>query len=278
MLKMFIMKKTTPTPDIASPTNAKFKAWKTLLTSQGIKKNSLFLMGGEKITSELQSSAGKNRAAEVESWLVSSENAEHDMATLKGIPRREIFVLEKALFSELNEMNTQGPLAVVKRPDLQKIDLSQPPQGLELILSLQDPSNLGAALRVAEAFHAQKVILLQECAEPFLPKCSRSSSGSNLRVSLYQGPSLKTLESHLEWVTSQWVALDLKGQLLPQFEWPQNARLLLGVEGPGLSPRLKESPHLKKVRIPIRESVDSLNAVSALSIACYSYGVQFSNP
>lgn len=243
------MKNTRSEPDISSSSNAKFKLWKSLLTSQGVRKNGLALVAGEKIIQELPSDI-------VETWLFQASDSR---------PKQPGYSLSAELFHELNEAQAPGPLAVVRRPTLKKASLNQAPQGLELLLALQDPSNLGAALRVAEAFSAKKVILLKECTEPFLPKTSRASSGSNFRVPIELGPSLKDLE-----IKGPVIALDLTGEPIQNFSWPKAVRLFVGIEGPGVPKNFDAH----KVKIEMSKNIDSLNVVSALSIACFSYQTQ----
>jgi len=254
------MKSSTPA-DISSSTNAKFKAWKALLSSQGIRKSGLFIASGEKILRELSGTSLK-----IESWLVRLSDADK----VDGLDRRQKFVLNNDLFDELNELGVPGPLAIVARPELPEAKLDKAPKGLEILLALQDPSNLGAALRVAEAFKASSVVLLKECCEPFLPKVSRTASASNFRVPLLKGPSLKDLTADAA-LAGPVVVLDMDGQDMAKFEWPKNVRLFLGVEGPGVPAELKSNKKFLQTRININSKVDSLNAVSALSIACYAY-------
>ncbi|MEK6554648.1 MAG: TrmH family RNA methyltransferase [Bdellovibrionota bacterium] len=250
--------------DISSSTNAKFKTWKALLSSQGIRKGGLFIVSGEKILAELTKTELK-----IESWLIRKSDAEKDFWVLPAdLDRRMKFILTNELFDELNELNVPGPLAVVSRPEHDEADLSKPPKGLEIILALQDPSNLGASLRVAEAFNASKVILLKECAEPFLPKTSRTASGSNFRVNIQKGPSIKDLRPVL---AGPVVVLDMDGQDIAKLNWPKDVRLFLGVEGPGVPAELKSQRDFIQAKININSAVDSLNAMSALSIACFSY-------
>ena len=125
-----------------------------------------------------------------------------------------------------------------------------------------DPLNLGAILRSAEAFGASRVILLEEAANPFLPKAIKASAGSSLRIAMEKGPSLGAL-------SGEFIALDLEGTSLPDFRWPANPRLLVGEEGPGLR-GLSSAVCLQKISIPVH-GVESLNAGVATSIALYSF-------
>lgn len=237
-----------------------------MLSSAGIKKEGLCLVSGEKIIKELLSSSA------IDCLLLNSKASDPNEITSKK-QKLTSFYLANDLFNEINESNSPGPIAVVKRPSINQWGPERRSNGLEIILALQDPNNLGAALRVAEAFSVSKVILLKECCEPFLPKANRSASGSNFRIPIQQGPSLKDFNQTIidRPDSSPLIALDVDGEDISQFQWPKNCRLFLGVEGPGIPAEFKKNKNIKKIKIKIAESVDSLNAVSALSIASYSY-------
>jgi TrmH family RNA methyltransferase len=95
----------------------------------------------------------------------------------------------------------------------------------------------------------------------------KASSGSVLRMNFLKAPSLKNLP-----VLKNIWALDGHGKPLPQFKWPKDLFLLVGEEGPGLAQADLEFK-IPTLSIPT-ESVESLNAVVATSIALYSYKLQ----
>lgn len=255
---------------LTSDTNERFKSWKTLLTSGGIRKSGAALVSGEKIIRELL-----EQDYPIQGVLVEESRVDDFKEKMQAEDRRasyadtHFYAVKKSLFNELNENNTPGPIAIIERPKLKLADLSKKPAGLEIILCLQDPNNLGAALRVAEAFESSKVILLKECAEPYLPKALRAASGSTFRMKLEQGPSIKDLIDEID--ATSLVTLDLDGKDIRKHQFAKNCRLLLGVEGPGIPEELRDLPKVTKLLIPIADGMDSLNAVSALSIACYAY-------
>ena len=115
----------------------------------------------------------------------------------------------------------------------------------------------------------RRVVLLEESAHPCHPKSMRAASGTVFEVTLVQGPSIRRLPEPATWVT-----LDAQGENLPTFQWPEDIRILVGEEGPGLPPVAS----VKRLAIPMAESVESLNAVVAASVALYAYRVQYPLP
>lgn len=239
---------------ITSSANAQFKTWKSLLSSKGIKKEGLFLLSGEKLIREF---ARDSRLA-VKAELV---RAGHE-----SITQAPAFELSADLFRELDELGTGHSILVAEAPEIPAWNPDSRAQGLEVFCPLGDPQNVGAVLRSAEAFGVSKVILLQEAANPFLPKAIKASGGSSLRVKIEKGPALAEL-------SGSFYALELEGRALTKHQWSENSRLLIGEEGPGLA-GLSQKARIDALSIPT-EGVESLNVGVAAGIALFHYRAQF---
>ncbi len=252
------------TKKIASRDNDNFKRWKSLLENRGIKKHQQFLASGEKIVQELALKNSQN-SEWISEWIICEGfDAPSDF-------RGKSYTLTRELFKELDTFGTSYPLLAgscpaIKSWSYESITTEAPPSaGLRLVCPLGDPANLGAVIRSAAALGCHSVILTKEAANPFLPKSIRSSAGSVFSCPLFHGPSLnEILDSYKE--SPHFIALDMQGDNISEFRWPTPAFLVMGEEGPGLPPH-----QLKKVTIPIKATVESLNAVIATSIALYSY-------
>ncbi|NQZ00001.1 MAG: TrmH family RNA methyltransferase [Bdellovibrionales bacterium] len=242
---------------IESAQNANFKRWRSLLDSKGVKKEGQALVSGEKVVNEL-SKSHKDSVIEV---LLSSCLHIGYHTTFKAS------FLEHQLYQELDIFGTGSPLLVLKTPQIEDWKPELDVNGLELLLPFGDPSNLGAALRNAAAFSVSKVVLLKEASHAFLPKVSRAASGMNWQTPLCNGPSIRELGA-----TSGLIAFDLEGEDLVEFKWPENSRLLIGDEGPGVPDSIEPA---FRVKIPMSKRVESLNAVAASSIALFHYRSQF---
>jgi len=239
--------------EITSKHNAKYKLWLSLLESKGIRKEGLCLVSGEKVIGEL---LREDSERIVEFILPPKGNSPHSTMPATRLPGE--------LFNELDVIGTKSPLAVVQRAELPKWK-SGSPLGLQLILALSDPNNLGALLRSSEAFQVQNIILTKECCSPFLPKAIRASAGSVFRLPLAAGPSIKEL------TVERGYGLHMDGKNIYELAWPKDMYLVLGEEGQGLP----ENLNLTRVKIPMAKSIDSLNAMAAASIALFSYRQRF---
>jgi TrmH family RNA methyltransferase len=221
-----------------------------------VRKHGEFLLAGRKLVPEFLRDSRLQLKA-----VVVTEDMQHGF----GSPQIPLLVLSSALFKELDQYGTHHPLLWGVVPTLPVVDLNAPPNGLELVLALANPLNLGAALRSAEAFAVERVILLSECAQPFLGKVLRSSSGSALRLPLARGPSVNSVPTFIK--PNFW-ALDMHGHDIGDYEFARDFRLLIGEEGLGVP---SDFPGDQRLAIPIKSGMDSLNAVAAASIALYAY-------
>ncbi|HEU0118142.1 MAG TPA: RNA methyltransferase [Alphaproteobacteria bacterium] len=231
---------------IDSKANAHFKRAESLTTSKGLKKEGLFLLSGEKLVREFLKSPDLDLIAEI--------------VPPKGKPvsrAKDVFQFASALFDEVDVLGTGSNILVLKQPKMEAIkDIdAHKPRGIEAVIPVGDPGNLGALLRSCEAFGVPRVILTQEAAHPFLPKSVKASAGSVLRLPILRGPALKEFPDNC-------IALDAKGEPLKKFKWPQDGMLVVGEEGQGLGSK----PFKRRISIPT-ENVESLNAVVASSIA-----------
>ncbi len=237
--------------EISSAQNPKYRRWLSLLESKGIRKENLCLVSGEKLVDEIL----RQNLAAVDSILLPPK------CKVSFPSGPQLVQLSTPLFQALDAVGTKRPLAVVRTPQVEKWNPQDPPSGLELILALGDPANLGAVLRSAEAFGVSRVIMTKECSSPFLPKAIKAGSLAPLRLRLARAGSIAELNLENSF------ALDMSGEDIQNFAWPRHLYLVIGEEGRGIPENLQ----VQRLRIPMQPAVESLNATVAASIALFSY-------
>ena len=241
--------------DISSKTNDHFKRWSDLSSARGIKKHNEFILMGEKLIAEfLQNPTFKIKAEIIHEELPALTS------TLKT--RVPLYKLPKALFNELDVVGTHYNLLVLEPKEIETLDKSKKPQGLEVVCPLGDPSNLGALARSGLAFGASKILLTEESCNPYHPKAIKASAGALLKLPVFK---IGKLSEYLQ-NNDQDFVLDMKGENVAKFPWPKDIRLVIGEEGPGFS----GIKGLKKLSVP-SQGVESLNATVAASIALFCY-------
>ncbi len=135
-----------------------------------------------------------------------------------------------------------------------------------LLDGIQDPANVGAILRSAEAFGVAGVLLTPDCASPFSPKAVRASALSALRIPIATGVTPDEAAAWADGVGATLAGAETRGGDPPSsLSGLRPLVLVLGSEGRGISPAL-ESRLSRRVTIPLSGRVDSLNAAVAAGI------------
>jgi TrmH family RNA methyltransferase len=134
--------------------------------------------------------------------------------------------------------------------------------------AVRDPGNLGTIIRTVDAAGASGVMLVGNCVDPYSREAVRATMGSVFNVALMR----LTPEHFLGWAT-KWPG-DIVGTHLDAREDFRAARyrapvlLLMGSEGPGLSPELAAACS-RLVKIPMAGRLDSLNLAVATALVLY---------
>lgn len=237
---------------IDSPQNPRAKTWLALTEARGIRKHGSFLLSGRKTVPE----ALKAHGARFTAALARTESELNRLSLPAHVER---FVLAKPLFEALDTNGTGFPLLVGEVPDFEAADFAAGPKGLELVLALGDPANLGAVLRSAAAFGANRIVLMEGAAHPFHPKALRGGANAQFALTFLKGGSWEALTG----AKGPLAALDGEGTDIEAYGWPANLRLVLGEEGQGLPQGLKA----ERLAIRTTGAVESLNATVAASLA-----------
>jgi RNA methyltransferase, TrmH family len=147
--------------------------------------------------------------------------------------------------------------------------LEQAPQLVVAGVDIQEPGNVGAIVRAAEACGATGVALCGASADPFGWKALRGSMGSALRLPVASGLSLDaTLQALRERGVRIIATLPSGGHRPETLDFRQPTALLFGGEGPGLPTSvLAAADH--RVSVPMRAPVESLNVAVAVALLTY---------
>ena len=138
---------------------------------------------------------------------------------------------------------------------------------IAVVEKLNDYENLGVLFRNAAAFGIDAVLLDAESADPLYRRCVRVSIGHSLTVPWTRIGSLDEVRSRGFALLALTPARDAVP--LGEISWPARHALMVGAEGPGLSQAWLDAADVR-VRIPMHESVDSLNVATAAAIAFYA--------
>lgn len=220
------------------------------------------------------------RARSVSRLVIASDRAPAEilvaarsLASESGVPSRELPLaeLERLVRSE----HTQGIAAQITPPQTVDLaDLLNDPERVEapFLLALdqiQDPHNLGALLRTADAAGVHGILAPDRRTAPLSGSVAKVAAGALGYVKFARVPNLTRALQDIKRAGIWVVGLEGEaGVTLYDIDLTVPLVLVLGNEGSGLR-RLTAEQCDHRVRLPMTGRVESLNAAVAGSVAMY---------
>jgi TrmH family RNA methyltransferase len=192
----------------------------------------------------------------------------------RELERRGVDVVSAAgpVFAALSPVRTpSGIVALARRQPSPIEDVCRGTDAfLVVAVDVQDPGNVGALLRAAEAGGATGAIVCGASANPFSWKALRGSMGSALRLPTVAGlPAAEAVE-RLRRSGFRMIASVARGGSDPDaLDWRGRIALLIGGEGPGLGDDVVALCETR-VTIPMAPGVESLNVAAAGAVLIYA--------
>lgn len=227
----------------------------------------------------------KSSASEIEHVLVQKGRRDTRLRDLRELARKHGIETREVGRGELNELVSdvqhQGVVAVLRgsstglRDDLLpflKQRMAEHSERAPLVLILdevQDPHNLGACLRTADAAGVDAVVIPADNSVGLTPVVRKVASGAAESVALFQVVNLQRTLAELQeaglWIygaageaSESLYALDLRGAV----------GIVLGAEGKGLR-RLTRERCDGLFKLPMLGTVSSLNVSVAAGVSLY---------
>lgn len=163
----------------------------------------------------------------------------------------------------------QSPVGVMAFAPIPKPSGARWKDGFQVFLDgVQDPGNLGSILRSAAAAGASVAHVSPQCADPWSPKSLRGGMGAQFVLPIDEQADLGSAaqEAGLRLVActasgeASLFDADLRGAI----------GFVIGSEGTGITPRLAAQAQ-QRVRIPMFNGVESLNAAAAAAVCFYEW-------
>ncbi|MDO4763059.1 MAG: RNA methyltransferase [Flavobacteriaceae bacterium] len=212
-------------------------------------KYNLFLVEGNKTIRELRNSSYKVK----EIFSINPNELCFPNVEPHQITERELKKIS----------HLQNPKDSVAVCELKPQKMQEAP--IQLVLdNVQDPGNLGTIIRLADWFGIEQIICSEETADFYNPKVIQATMGSFTRVNIvYQ--DIKELLKNAD---RPIFGTDMLGENLYETTFPEKFYLILGNEGNGIRPEIKELVH-QNICIPRfgkHKSTESLNVSMATGI------------
>ncbi len=216
--------------------------------------------------------------------LQSSERGAALLEALQAVQCRGAFVSEQVMEAIAGTETPQGVAAIVSRPYFDLDDLfASGPDLLVIADELQDPGNIGAIIRTAEAAGASGLITTRYTVDPFSDKSIRASMGSALRLPIVTDTKREDIaarcrEHNIKLIASspaparspvlEDAAKALIVRVCSEVDMTVPLALIVGREATGVSARTAEQAD-EIVHIPMAEGVESLNVAAAAAMLLY---------
>jgi TrmH family RNA methyltransferase len=191
-----------------------------------------------------------------------------DLLTRAGV---EVATVSAAVMDAISPVRSSSVIAALAaRPAAAFEQLYAGPAPLVVVaVDVQDPGNLGAIVRVAEAAGASGVIAAGASASPFGWKALRGSMGSALRLPIVAGVTVDEAVADARRRRCRIVAtVPRDGASIFDADFCGALAVLIGGEGPGLPASLIADADVR-VTVPMQEPVESLNAAVTAALVLY---------
>jgi TrmH family RNA methyltransferase len=242
---------------------ARLRREKKIRDSEG-----LFVVEGERALKELIVAS--------EQSLVALVLRESDATDLSLLPSKTLasktFETSEKQFQQLSDTEqSQGIIGVFRQPRLSRNALIEELSRKEIasVLALddiQDAGNLGTIIRSAAWFEFDAAIASSGTADFFNPKVARASAGSLFALPLLRVDSLAEEIEELKRIGFKCFGATLLGEQTNGISFEKKSLLVIGNEGSGISPEIKQRLDVQ-IRIDGNaKRVDSLNAAVSAGI------------
>ena len=242
---------------ITSVQNRKAKDAAKLNSAKERKNTGCFLLEGIKLIKEAARS-GYNLTQ-----VFVSENANVDCIS-DIFTDNQILIASDAVMAKISSLCTHQNYIAIAKIKESKISIND-----KMMLALdnvQDPSNIGAILRSAEAFGIESVLMSNGCCDIYSPKVLRAAMGSAFRINTVHC-SLEHTVPELKKAGYDIIGtgLDKNYRTVDNLHLSDKKLIIIGNEGNGISDRVKGLCDFG-MYIPMSGQNESLNAAVAASI------------
>jgi TrmH family RNA methyltransferase len=183
-------------------------------------------------------------------------------------------ISDKVFDSLADTKTSQGVIVIAEKPahgkNIIEAHLIKTEFPLIVLLhQINNPANLGAILRTAEAVGATGVITTRNSANVFSPKALRGSMGASLRLPAWTNADYMEVLNWSRARNLKSVCADIKSQKsYTEIDWTSRRLLVMGSEGHGLT--IEEQGAVdESLIIPMENGVESLNVAVACGVILF---------
>ncbi len=232
-------------------------------SSNARKEHKLFVLEGLRICDDANMAGVK-----FESIVISETAANKYIEAVEKLSEnaKECYKIPDNLFKKISDTSSpQGIIAIAKNPEINyKIEKNGRYIALE---NINDPSNLGAVSRTAEALGVSGIILSKGSVDPYSPKSLRASMGTLLRMPVI------VLDDFTEDIKNCGLktyacVVDRDATSVTDIKFTDGCVVIIGNEANGLTEATKQAAD-ECITIKMNGKAESLNASVAAAISIW---------
>ena len=252
---------------ISSSDNPLIKTIRRMQNRPGRRHKGRFCLEGVKLAAEALASG-----IEIEQAVLSCPFAESEVGrSLIGRLEAEevpLVAVRERIFRRTSGLDSpEGVLLIARRTSLPLASLAG--DLAVVVIGIQDPGNLGAMARVAEATGVSALVICRGSANPFQPKSLRASMGSLFRLPVLEGGDAEATLTHLKEKRFCLVACLPRGGIdFRVADLRRPLALVMGNESSGVPERLLNLSE-RKISVPMKAGVESLNVAVVAGLVLY---------
>lgn len=177
-----------------------------------------------------------------------------------------------AIFAKASDTEQPQGIIVIARKKLWKLEdmFAGKEKPLLLILNrLQDPGNVGAAIRTADAAGCTGVVLTKGCADLYAGKTVRATMGSLFHLPVIDSITDERITECMRDNGILMLATSLEASAVyTVFDYDRPVAVVFGNEGAGVGPELLNNA-AASIHIPIYGQAESLNVSASVAVILY---------
>ena len=202
--------------------------------------------------------------------LGGSDPALRRLATALSVAKTEVVAASDSVIAAASPVRTPSGVVAIGRhcpANLTSVFCRVP--CIVTVVGVQDPGNIGAIIRAADAAGATGVAVTTTSADPFSWKALRGAMGSTFRIPVIdEGEPNLIIDTARGRDIAVIAAVPRGGRSLYDIDLTRPILVLVGGEAAGLEGEIADAAH-ETVSVPMRQSVDSLNTAVATALIVY---------
>lgn len=197
------------------------------------------------------------------------EKNDGQLECLGSAARENVYIITDEIAEKIADTVSPQGIFVIGKIKENPLDLMTVRSDGQFVLleNIQDPSNIGAIFRTAEALGLTGAILTSGSCDPYNPKAMRASMGAVFRLPfcVISDPVEAMKQCKKRDMRPMAAIIDGEASKITAIRFFKGVIMCIGNEGSGLSKELKDVCG-ERVTIPMNGRAESLNAATAAAI------------